>query len=154
VGALHETRDVLSDTDHVLGLLDDLMRLADGSPAVTIEVEADIFSVSVTRRGAARPDAILATTERPARTAGDAGDAEPRRPPTQRVHATTVGIFNPERDWQAGDAVSRGDLLGGIKSLGQVAKVVAPADGEVREVLVAKGAPVEYGQPLLVITLR
>ena len=142
----------MSDTDHVLGLLDDLMRLADGSPAVTIEVEADNFSVSVTRRGSARPDAILATTERPA--ARPSGDAQPLRPPTQRVHATTVGIFSPEREWQAGDAVSRGDVLGGIKSLGHVAKIVAPADGEVREVLVAGGAPVEYGQPLLVITLR
>lgn len=140
----------MSDTDHVLGLLDDLMRLADGSPAVTIEVEADSFAVSVTRRGAARPDASLATTERPAAVS----DAVPTRPPTQRVHATTVGIFNPEREWQKGDAVKRGDVLGGIKSLGQVAKIVAPADGEVREVLVAGGAPVEYGQPLLVITLR
>lgn len=126
------------------------MRLADGSPAVTIEVEADNFAVSVTRRGAARPDVTLATTERPATTS----DAQPVRLPTQRVHATTVGIFNPEREWQAGDAVSRGDVLGGIKSLGHVAKIVAPADGEVREVLVAGGAPVEYGQPLLVITLR
>ena len=144
----------MSDTDHVLALLDDLMRLAEDSPAVTIEVEAENFSVSVTRRGAARPDLVLATTEPSARRAGDARDAEPRRLPTQRVHATTVGIFSPEREWQAGDAVSKGDLLGGIKSLGHVAKVVAPADGEVREVLVAKGAPVEYGQPLLVITLR
>jgi acetyl-CoA carboxylase biotin carboxyl carrier protein len=140
----------LSDTDHVLGLLDDLMRLADGSPAVTIEVEADNFSVSVTRRGAARADAILATTERPAATS----DAQPIRLPTQREHATTVGIFSPAKEWHAGDTVSRGDVLGGIKSLGQVAKIVAPADGEVREVLVAGGAPVEYGQPLLVITLR
>jgi len=140
----------LSDPDHVLGLLDDLMRLAEGSPAVTIEVEAESFAVSVTRRGAARPDASLATTERPA----VAGDAQPTRPPTQRVHATTVGIFNPAKEWQMGDAVSRGDVLGGIKSLGHVAKIVAPADGEVREVLVAGGAPVEYGQPLLVITLH
>jgi acetyl-CoA carboxylase biotin carboxyl carrier protein len=150
VAADDEASVFLSDTDHVLGLLDDLMRLADGSPAVTIEVEADSFSVSVTRRGAARPDASLATTERLA----VASDAVPTRPPTQRVHATTVGIFNPEREWQKGDAVKRGDVLGGIKSLGQVAKIVAPADGEVREVLVAGGAPVEYGQPLLVITLR
>lgn len=140
----------MSDTDHVLGLLDDLMRLAEGSAAVTIEVEADNFAVSVTRRGAARLDASLATTERPAA----ASDAQPTRPPTQRVHATTVGIFNPAREWQAGDGVSRGDVLGGIKSLGHVASIVAPADGEVREVLVAGGAPVEYGQPLLVITLR
>jgi acetyl-CoA carboxylase biotin carboxyl carrier protein len=140
----------VSEIDHVLGLLDDLMRLADGSPAVTIEVEADSFAVSVTRRGATRPDASLATTERPEAT----GDAEPRRPPTQRVHATTVGIFSPAREWQAGDAVSRGDVLGGITSLGHVAKIVAPADGDVHEVLVAGGTPVEYGQPLLVITLR
>lgn len=146
-----QTDDILSDTDHVLGLLDDLMRLADGSAAVTIEVEADSFAVSVTRRGAARTDASLATTERP--MAG-ASDAEPVRLPSQRVHATTVGIFTPEREWHAGDAVTRGDLLGGIKSLGHVVKIVAPADGEVREVLVAGGAPVEYGQPLLVITLR
>ncbi|MGH2491704.1 MAG: acetyl-CoA carboxylase biotin carboxyl carrier protein [Candidatus Limnocylindria bacterium] len=150
MAADHEASDILSDTDHVLGLLDDLMRLADGSPAVTIEVEADSFAVSVTRRGAARPDASLATTERPPVTS----NAVPTRPPTQRVHATTVGIFNPEREWHKGDAVKRGDVLGGIKSLGQVAKIVAPADGEVREVLVAGGAPVEYGQPLLVITLR
>lgn len=148
--ALREASDILSDTDHVLGLLDDLMRLADGSPAVTIEVEADNFAVSVTRRGAARPDASLATTVRSAVTA----DAQPVRPPTQRVHATTVGIFSPSKEWQAGDAVTRGDVLGGIKSLGHVAKIVAPADGEVREVLVAGGAPVEYGQPLLVITLH
>ncbi|MDP9253244.1 MAG: hypothetical protein M3O80_09585 [Chloroflexota bacterium] len=140
----------MSEPDHVLGLLDDLMRLAEGSPAVTIEVEAESFAVSVTRRGAAVPEVSLATTERP----GVTGDAQPTRPPTQRVHATTVGIFNPAKEWQAGDAVSRGDVLGGIKSLGHVAKIVAPADGEVREVLVAGGAPVEYGQPLLVITLR
>jgi acetyl-CoA carboxylase biotin carboxyl carrier protein len=150
VPASREADDILSDTDHVLGLLDDLMRLADGSPAATIEVEADSFAVSVTRRGAARPDATLATTERPVATS----DAQPVRLPTQRVHATTVGIFSPSKEWQAGDAVSRGDVLGGIKSLGQIAKIVAPADGEVREVLVAGGAPVEYGQPLLVITLR
>ncbi len=150
MAARREGIESLSEPDHVLGLLDDLMRLAEGSPAVTIEVEAESFAVSVTRRGAAGPEVTLATTERP----GVAGDAQPTRPPTQRVHATTVGIFNPAKEWQAGDAVSRGDVLGGIKSLGHVAKIVAPADGEVREVLVAGGAPVEYGQPLLVITLR
>src|SRR5688500_12682253 len=106
------------------------MRLADGSAAVTIEVEADNFAVSVTRRGAARADASLATTERPAAIASD---AQPVRLPTQRVHATTVGIFNPEREWKAGDAVSRGDVLGGIKSLGHVAKKIGRASCRERE---------------------
>ena len=115
-----------------------------------IFVRAPVAGSTVYTSRTARPDASLATTERPAAT----GDARPTRLPTQRVHATTVGIFSPSKEWHAGDAVSRGDVLGGIKSLGQVAKIIAPADGEVREVLVAGGAPVEYGQPLLVITLR
>ena len=73
---------------------------------------------------------------------------------TQRIHAPTVGIFNTAREWSAGDAVARGDVLGGIQSLGHVADITAPADGEIKDVLVAGGAPVEYGQPLFVIALR
>jgi biotin carboxyl carrier protein len=73
---------------------------------------------------------------------------------TQRVHATTVGVFSTAREWTTGDAVARGDVLGGIQSLGHVAEISAPADGEIREVLVTGGAPVEYGQALFVIALR
>src|SRR5207247_11391515 len=73
---------------------------------------------------------------------------------TQRVHATTVGLFSAAREWSTGDAVARGDVLGGIQSLGHVAEISAPADGEIREVLVTGGAPVEYGQALFVIALR
>src|SRR5438552_3526808 len=76
------------------------------------------------------------------------------RSPTCSRCATTVGIFNAGREWTAGDEVKRGDVLGGIQSLGHIAEISAPADGEIREVLVAGGAPVEYGQPLFVIALR
>jgi biotin carboxyl carrier protein len=135
----------VSDPDPLLGLVDDLMALElpaelDG---VTIEVEADGFAVSVTRRrsgGEAPRPAEAATTD----------DAEN----TQRVHATTVGIFNAIREWSAGDEVARGDVLGGIQSLGHLAEISAPVDGKIREVLVAGGAPVEYGQALFVIALR
>src|SRR5205807_285654 len=71
-----------------------------------------------------------------------------------RAFGTMVGIFNAGREWTAGDEVKRGDVLGGIQSLGHIAEISAPADGEIREVLVAGGAPVEYGQPLFVIALR
>ena len=39
----------MSEPDHVLGLVDDLLRLAQGSAATTIEVESDGLSVKVTR---------------------------------------------------------------------------------------------------------
>ena len=135
----------MSDNDPLLGLVDDLLKLElpEGLSAVTIEVEADGFSVSVSRQGqtarAAAP--AIALTEASAEK-------------TQRVHATTVGLFSAAREWSSGDAVARGDVLGGIQSLGHVAEISAPADGEIREVLVTGGAPVEYGQALFVIAVR
>jgi biotin carboxyl carrier protein len=137
----------VSDSDPLLGLVDDLLslRLPEGLGGATIEVEAGGFAVSVTRRqGAAVPY----------RTPEAARDAEATIEKTQRVHATTVGIFSAAREWSTGDSVARGDILGGIQSLGHVAEISAPADGEISEVLVAGGAPVEYGQALFVIALR
>ncbi|TMG56596.1 MAG: hypothetical protein E6H84_02695 [Chloroflexi bacterium] len=135
----------MSDHDPLLGLVDDLMalELPAGLDGVIIEVEADGFAVSVTRRRNG------ADASRPTLDAATDGAEK-----TQRVHATTVGIFNAGREWTAGDEVKRGDVLGGIQSLGHIAEISAPADGEIREVLVAGGAPVEYGQPLFVIALR
>ena len=45
-------------------------------------------------------------------------------------------------------------VLGAIQSLGHMADITAPADGKIEEILVAAGAPVEYGQPLFAIALR
>jgi biotin carboxyl carrier protein len=136
----------MSDNDPLLGLVDDLLKLQlpEGLAAVTIEVEADGFAVSVSRNGqSARATAPAIALEE-----------EASREKTQRVHATTVGLFSSAREWSTGDSVARGDVLGGIQSLGHVAEINAPADGEIREVLVTGGAPVEYGQALFVIALR
>jgi biotin carboxyl carrier protein len=135
----------LSDNDPLLDLVDDLLslELPAGLSGVTIEVEADGFAVSVSRQGQSLvPSAPAAKQE-----------LTPVEK-TQRVHATTVGVFSIAREWTTGDAVARGDVLGGIQSLGHVAEISAPADGEIREVLVTGGAPVEYGQALFVIALR
>ena len=139
----------MSEPDQVLGLLDDLMRLLADSPAATIEVEADGFAVTVTRRGGV----VTTGGVTPARPA-PSQTTESLAPKTQRVHAGTVGIFSGPKAWSPGDAVSRGEVLGGIQTLGHTSEVKAPADGEIREVLVTTGAPVEYGQALFVIALR
>jgi len=133
------------NNDPLLGLVDDLLHLElpDGLTAVTIEVEADGFAVSVSRHG----QAARVTTPTVKRE-------EAPVEKTQRVHATTVGMFTAAREWSTGDSVARGDVLGGIQSLGHVAEISAPADGEIREVLVTGGAPVEYGQALFVIAVR
>ena len=135
----------MSDDDPILGLMDDLLKLElpAGLTDLTIEVEADGFAVSVSRHGQSRPA-----------TASPVAEPEEPAEKTQRVHATTVGLFSSAREWSNGDAVARGEVLGGIQSLGHVAEISAPADGEIREVLVTGGAPVEYGQALFVIAVR
>lgn len=144
----------MSDSDDVLALLDDLLKLIADSPAASIEVETDDLAVTVTRGGGVIEAAGVPTHERSAKTRSAAQHDEAAAPKTQRVHAASVGIFNGPRSWNAGDAVTRGEVLGGIQTLGHVSEVKAPADGVMREVLVATGAPVEYGQALFVITVR
>src|SRR5438309_11875093 len=118
----------MSDNDPFLGLVYDLLRidLPDGLAAVTIEVEADGFAVSVSRQGQ------TARTSTPAAKREDTTVEK-----TQRVHATTVGLFSAARECSTGDSVARGDVLGGLPSLGHVFENRAPADCELREVPVA-----------------
>ena len=138
----------MSENDQVLGLVDDLVKLLADSPASSIEVEADDFSVTVTRRGA------LVSSPHAAGERLASVEAAAAAPKTQKVHASSVGIFNGPRAWSPGDNVTRGEVLGGVNTLGHVAEVTSPADGQIREVLVTTGAPVEYGQALFVITVN
>ena len=134
----------MSDRDDLLALLDELAKLLDGSPATSIEVETSALSLRVTR---AAPGAAAIPAEAAERDAV----AEPEA--VQRVRATTVGIFSSAREWQKGDEVKRGTVLGAIQSLGHMADIAAPADGRIDEILVAAGAPVEYGQALFAISI-
>ncbi len=135
----------MSDRDDVLALVDELAKLLEGSPATTIEVETDTLSVTVRRRAGAATASADTARER---------DAVAEVEKVQRVHAPTVGIFSATKEWKRGDAVARGAVLGAIQSLGHMADITAPADGTIQEVLVAIGAPVEYGQALFAIALQ
>ena len=133
----------MSDTDEALALLDDLLRLAEGSSATAIEVEGEGVSVSLVRNASAV--AIPAAAARA---------AAPKAAERARVHSTGVGIFSASKEWSAGDDVKKGTVLGAVQSLGAMTDVVAPVDGVLRDVLVAGGAPVEYGQALFAIEKR
>ena len=123
-----------------LALIDDLTRIAREGGASRIEVETDEFSVAVSVDAAPAAPSLAPRLR------------EPAKDPAQRVHASAVGIFSLSREWTSGEAVKRGAVLGAIQSLGHMAEVTAPADGRIAEVLVTGGAPVEYGQPLFVIS--
>jgi len=134
------------EKDEVLALLDDLLRLAEGSGASMIEVEAEGMSAAIVRV----PSVVTAPASAEARAAASA----PKVPEPSRVHSSGVGIFSASREWSAGDEVKKGTVLGAVQSLGAMTDVLAPIDGVLRDVLVAGGAPVEYGQALFAIEKR
>ena len=123
-----------------LALVDDLTRIAREGGASRIEVETDEFAIAVSVDPASTPPTLAPRSN------------EVASDPAQRVHASAVGIFSLSREWVSGEAVKRGAVLGAIQSLGHMAEITAPADGRISEVLVTGGAPVEYGQPLFVIS--
>ncbi|MHB8632117.1 MAG: acetyl-CoA carboxylase biotin carboxyl carrier protein [Candidatus Limnocylindria bacterium] len=132
------------EKDEVLGLLDDLLRLAEGSGASAIEVEAEGMAAAIVRVPSVAAVPAIAK----------ARAAAPKVPDPSRVHSSGVGIFSSAKDWSAGDEVKKGTVLGAVQSLGAMTDVVAPIDGVLRDVLVAGGAPVEYGQALFAIEKR
>lgn len=71
------------------------------------------------------------------------------------VTAPMVGIFRASTDHSAavavGDVVSAGQVLGAIEAMKVLTDIPSPVSGVVREVAAQDGAPVEYGQPLLLI---
>jgi biotin carboxyl carrier protein len=133
----------MSEKDEVLALLDDLLRLAEGSGASVIEVEAEGMSAAIVRIPSVTAAPAVATRA-----------AAPKVAEPAKVHSAGVGVFSASKEWSAGDEVKKGTVLGAVQSLGAMTDVVAPIDGVLRDVLVAGGAPVEYGQALFAIEKR
>jgi acetyl-CoA carboxylase biotin carboxyl carrier protein len=127
----------MTERDAVLGLLDDLLAIADGTQAAAVDVRADGFSVALRRTPGARTQQVPE-------------EVEPSTPTVElvQVRAPTVGIFSTSREWSVGDRVEAGASLGAVQSLGHMAEIASPCSGVVRAVLAANGAPVEYGQAL------
>lgn len=136
----------MTDRAEVMRLIDELASLARERGASRIEVETADFAVAV----GVTPSAAPVAAPPPAPVIGAKSPAPPP-PDMQRVTASAVGIFSAAREWTTGETVQRGTVLGAIQSLGHMAEVTVPSDGRISEVLIAGGAPVEYGQPLFVI---
>jgi acetyl-CoA carboxylase biotin carboxyl carrier protein len=75
--------------------------------------------------------------------------AEPKSNGFMDIKATLVGYYSQGKPaLEAGKNVSKGDVVAVITALGLDNEVESPHSGEVAEVLVADGDPVQYGQVL------
>lgn len=110
----------------------------------------------------AAPATASAVPAEAAATPTEAAPAAPSTPPTEipdgaTVDSPSVGLF-----WRApspgappfvevGQTVSAGDTVAIVEVMKLMNHVVAPVDGTVAAILIENGAPVEYGQALVVI---
>ena len=84
-----------------------------------------------------------------------AAEAQAATDETVMITAPLVGIFRRgERRLAPGDWVEAGAPIGAIESVKIANPVLTEVSGDVVEVLVEDGQPVEYSQPLLVVLPR
>ena len=134
------------------------------SRAAELEIGDGQGSVRVARStGLPAPAAPVAAAEAPAEpaapgelTAGRTAP-EPEEVSVSYIVGKMVGLFHrgsrPDGEplVQVGDRVSKGQVVATIEALRKLTEVTSPVAGEIAEVLVEDGEPVEYGQKLFAV---
>jgi len=102
------------------------------------------------------PVAVAATPAAPAPAPAPAAESAPAAP-REQIESPLVGTFYRAASPEAKPFVSVGDkvdpdtVVGIIEAMKVMNEIKAEKRGEIREILVENGDPVEYGQPLFVI---
>ena len=149
------------------GRLDDeikqLMEYIEASSFVEFELEREGFKIKLVKRGAATNGATGAAAlpapsiVAPAAEAPVAKPSAVESPEIHLVKSPIVGTFyragSPaSRPFaEIGDRVKKGQVVCIVEAMKLMNEIESDCDGEILEVLVANGQPVEYGEPLFKI---
>ena len=123
----------------VRGVVDGGTAPVAGAPAPPVPAGAQV----IVSEGNGKPVSVLALT---------AADAEAE--PLHEIESPIVGTFyrapNPDADAfvEKGSRVSAGQTLCLVEAMKLMNEIEADIDGEIVEILVASGQPVEYGETL------
>ena len=134
-----------------LDRLEKLVKLFGASRALELTVEADGWNVSLRRTGVST--VAMPMNGRFGPSTPQLVDPEPMEPETSTVTAPLVGIFRQGNGGiEVGDLIQAGETVGGIESMKILSPVLCEESGQVLEILIEDGHPVDYGQPLFVLT--
>lgn len=104
--------------------------------------------VSLTLKAKVAPPAPPA----PEKLAPEAQTDEVEEADVALIRSQDVGIFRSTVKLATGSEISKGQKLGAVESVSLQHDLVADRAGTLLEILAADGDPVEYGQPLLVLS--
>ena len=139
-------------------LIRQLNRLLEETGLTEIEYGEGDWRVRVVRgaRPAAAPEAADAG-KAPAKPAAKAAGGEPAGDLSKAVTSPMVGVVYTSAEpgqppfVKAGDQVAEGQTLLLIEAMKVFNPITATRAGRVTRILVTNGAPVEYGEPLLIL---
>ena len=140
-----------------------LIELIEGSDISEIEIREGDDSVRITRGGVApMPPMVPVATPQPAAAAQTDGEAAqapaPAEPEGHIVRSPMVGTFyrapSPDANpfVEVGQSVKPGDVLCIIEAMKMMNQIEADKAGTITQILVENGQPVEFDQPLFVIS--
>lgn len=116
------------------------------------KLELETESVSVTMRArAARPAPVVAPAPSTG-SSGEAGEPDVEEADVHLVRSKDVGLFRPNSGLEPGAEVKKGQKIGKVEAVSVEHDLVCEFAGTIVELLVADGDPVEYGQPILVLS--
>ena len=133
-----------------LDRIERLIKLFGRSRARALHVESDGWHLSLRRAPAAPGESRGGRV--PEGEAQPSIDSVPVSEGRVSITAPLVGIFRQGGvRLQAGDRVQAGEPVGSIESMKILSPVLASEGGEIEEVLVEDGQPVEYGHQLFLL---
>ena len=149
------------------GELKNLIEYVEKSSFVEFELERDGFKIKLVKRtamssnGPAAPGMPTTGPAAPAVAAATAGTPDPvapeESPDIHLIKSPIVGTFylsnspGAKAFVEPGDRVGKGQVLCIVEAMKLMNEIESDCDGEVVEVLVSNGQPVEYGEPLFKI---
>lgn len=149
----------LSEIENLIALLRDSgineIELAEGERSIRLRKDPIPVVQAATIGGHAPAPVAAAEAPKPAAVAAV---AEASKPADKTIDAPMVGTFytapSPEADAfvSVGDKVKKGQVVCIIEAMKTMNQIEAEVDGTIQEILIDNGSPVEYGEPLFVIS--
>jgi len=144
-------------------LLAELIELMNKNDLAELEIEEEGCRIRLRKAEASadRPVIISSTTPAETRAPHPSPAADANQPTSERdlvtIKSPMVGTFyrapSPDADAfaEAGDPVTEETIVCIIEAMKVMNEIKAECEGAIREILVANGEPVEYGQPLFLV---
>ncbi len=138
-----------------------LVNLMETKDLAEVEIELEGKRVRVVRAGQATPAVVAVPAPGVPASAGPASAPisapEPAAPRGTEIPCPMVGTFyrSPSPDAapfvEVGDRISKETVVCIIEAMKVMNEIKAEVDGEILEILVQNGEPVEFGQPLFLV---